>query len=207
MTTGENMCLPWKGSWGQERGEYSEKVTKGPSHLMSQVSQMHMWYMGVYLCGSMCINTRVFSSWKLFFQPLITIKTSNIEKSGWKLITILFSPYLDPEVPGENLSGKAWNLGIQCTQVLYSLAEAIERCIFITNYRLPAMFPEKWSTLLLPNSRSLMHASPLPTHLGLHLSCLVSTQHLPRPGGLLDEVSTRADGNLDKPSKRRKEKE
>lgn len=55
----------------------------------------------------------------------------------------------------------------------------MERCIFITNYRLPAMFPEKWSTLLPPHSKSLMHASPLPTHLGPHLSCPVSTHSLP----------------------------
>ena len=108
------MCLPWKGSWGQETGEHSEKVIKGPSHLTSQVSQTHMWYVGVYLCGSIYINTRVFSSWKLYFQPLITIKTLNIEKLGWKLITILFSPYLDPQV--------LWlltHIGLQCFQKLY----------------------------------------------------------------------------------------
>ena len=41
-TTGENVCFPCKGSWGQEMGEHSENVIKGLSHLMSQVSQMHM---------------------------------------------------------------------------------------------------------------------------------------------------------------------
>lgn len=90
----------------------------------------------------------------------------------------------------------------------------MERCTFIINYRLPALFPEKWSNLLPPKSKSLTHAPPLPTHLGPHLSRLVST-HTICPTviyglerrGLLGEVYTRAKGNLDKPSKRRKAKE